>query len=613
MRNKKNILMISMIIAVLLLVIGFAAFNTNLTINGTGSISSTWKIEITKITSSATGLAYNLSEPTYGGTNATINTGLRKPGDKMEYTVTVKNGGTLGAIINTVDAEVNGHMLIIYSIEGIEGQTRLGAGESIDFKIIVEFDSSATYIPSEASKEITININTIQDDGQVLTPTIPEIEGELNNNTLFRRILSDNTYLSDSTIDFSKMSYYPKYEQVYGKTSKTISFYSSSNYYFGTDYTFNELTGMYTLTGSTTYTKWSESIYRTYPYACKTSTNTCSTLYVMVGYSNSSSGVGYEYTRTSSYKENGKGLYYTSANTENGQVTYYFRGAVENNYVQFGTYVEDDIYESEYNGTVTLAKAGDPIIWRIVRINEDGSIRLTTQKIIDQSQFNYITGQAYNGFTDNAYLGYMYGTAGSTSYSGTHANTNDSTIKKAIDEWYVSNLSNYSSYLADAGFCNDRSVYSGSGTGGNLTKYGAYNRLYNNDKPQFKCPLTSDLFTTSTSTKGNKALDYPIGLLTLDEVIYAGGLVTKNGITSYNSNYYLNNDQYWWTMTPIEVVTTTDARIGIGTSDGRVNFSVVDWEYNYNSGYRPVINLKPTVEVESGTGTADSPYVIKIS
>ena len=79
----------------------------------------------------------------------------------------------------------------------------------------------------------------------------------------------------------------------------------------------------------------------------------------------------------------------------------------------------------------------------------------------------------------------MYGTAGSSSYSATHANTNDSTIKTVIDEWYEENLlDNYATYLADAGFCGDRSLSSGNGYGTNYTYYGAYNRLYTNKTPQ---------------------------------------------------------------------------------------------------------------------------------
>lgn len=55
-----------------------------------------------------------------------------------------------------------------------------------------------------------------------------------------------------------------------------------------------------------------------------------------------------------------------------------------------------------------------------------------------------------------------------------------------------------------------------------------------------------DLYTTTTSNKGNKSLTYSIGLITADELIYAG--TTKSG----NNNYYLysGNGNDYWTMTP---------------------------------------------------------------
>ena len=76
----------------------------------------------------------------------------------------------------------------------------------------------------------------------------------------------------------------------------------------------------------------------------------------------------------------------------------------------------------------------------------------------------------------------------------------------------------------DSGFYGDRSLSGGLGYGTNNSYYRAYNRLEDNKIPQFSCPQSNDLYTTSSSSKGNKALDYPIGLITADEVAYAGGV-----------------------------------------------------------------------------------------
>lgn len=179
MYRKKSMIMIAMLIAVITMAIGYAAFQTQLKINGTGSITSTWNISITNLTSAATGAAYNISTPSYTGTSATFNVGLKKPGDKMTFTVTIKNGGTVDAIIDTIDAKATGSNAIKYTISGIQAKSRLAAGVSKSFTIVVEFDSNATSIPLVTEKELTVNINCIQDDGQSLTPTTPIIVNKL--------------------------------------------------------------------------------------------------------------------------------------------------------------------------------------------------------------------------------------------------------------------------------------------------------------------------------------------------------------------------------------------------------------------------------------------------
>ncbi len=280
---------------------------------------------------------------------------------------------------------------------------------------------------------------------------------------------------------------------------------------------------------------------------------------------------------------NGKGLYYTRQNTENNGVTYYFRGAVDNNYVSFAGFY-----------------------WRIIRINEDGSVRLIYQGLTANSTGTDATigTSVFNSnYNDNAYVGYMYGTPGSTSYEKTHANINDSIIKGVLDAWYEENLIGYSTYLADSGFCGDRSLYSGNGYGTFSTTYGAGRRL-SIDMPQFKCPQSNDLYTTKNSNKGNKALDYPIGLITADEVKYAGGE------SQVNKGYYLYADSWFWTMSPSNWTNSIplDNMIAIDYDGNFYNQSS-----NYSASVRPVINLKSTVEITSGDGTSSNPYIIKTS
>ena len=275
------------------------------------------------------------------------------------------------------------------------------------------------------------------------------------------------------------------------------------------------------------------------------------------------------------------------ADFDNDGVTTYFRGATTNNYVKFANFW-----------------------WRIIRINGNGSIRLiydgTTAHANGESSTDRRIGtSAFNtNPDDNAYVGYMYGTPGSTTYEATHANVNNSAVKNTLDNWYESNLSNYSDYIdTEAGFWGDRTPYSGSGTGTTYTEYAAYNRLYmyTNKAPTFVCTNDSDLYTTSESSKGNKALSYPIGLISADEVAYAGGVYESN-----NNSYYLYTGEDYWMMSPLSF-SSGSAYVFLVWSDGYLG---IDWVYN-EYGVRPVISLRGDLSV-TGTGTSTDPYEVSL-
>lgn len=272
---------------------------------------------------------------------------------------------------------------------------------------------------------------------------------------------------------------------------------------------------------------------------------------------------------------------------DNDGTSYYFRGAVTNNYVKFANFW-----------------------WRIIRVNGNGSVRLiydgtTTHANGESSTDRHIGTSAFNtNNNDNAYVGYMYGTPGSTTYEATHANVNNSAVKTTLDNWYESNLSNYSNYIdTEVGFWGDRTAYSGTGLGTKYTTYGSLVRLDNNKTPTFEYNNSNDLYTTSGSSQGNKALQYPIGLITADEVAYAGGVHLRN-----NTRYYLYAGQdYYWTMSPyyysgIAYVYSVYSTGALATG------SNVDWAV---LGVRPVINLRGDLSV-TGTGTSTDPYEVSL-
>ena len=270
--------------------------------------------------------------------------------------------------------------------------------------------------------------------------------------------------------------------------------------------------------------------------------------------------------------------------------SYYYRGSVENNYVSF----------------VGLT-------WRIIRINGDGSVRIILNDIAGTSAFN-------NSGDDNAYVGYMYGTPGSSTYEETHKNTNDSVLKKNIDNWYESNLKNsYNDYLSDTGFCNDRNPATKNskiGTGKEITYYSGYLRIVSSE-PSLKCSQANDLFTTTSSAIGNKSLKYPIATITADEIMFAGsggGVFNGDFNRVEKGNSYLNIGKTFRTMTPAgNYYPFGDGYMYAINFGYYLNGNLDDYSVNllgdFSIGVRPVINLKADA-IKYGTGTSSNPYHI---
>ena len=287
--------------------------------------------------------------------------------------------------------------------------------------------------------------------------------------------------------------------------------------------------------------------------------------------------------------------------------SYYYRGPVKNNYVYFAN-----------------------IYWRIIRINGDGSIRMiydgtkahennevAEDKIVGYSAFNEKTN-------DNTYVGYMYGTPSSSTYEETHANINDSTIKKYIDNWYDENLLDNKDFLSDNVFCNDRTiddftnddyVNTKLGYGNNSTYYrwawAPFTDIgINNHYTYLKCSNKNDRFTVSDTRYGNGALNYPIALISKDEAILAGGWGLLGGQNILDNLYFYTGIAYW-TMSPHyygDAFSSTGEVSHVGNLSGNLDLNTSDSSASI-LGVKPVINLKAG-SLKSGDGTINNPYMV---
>lgn len=209
----------------------------------------------------------------------------------------------------------------------------------------------------------------------------------------------------------------------------------------------------------------------------------------------------------------------------------------------------------------------------------------------------------------------------------TEKNVRDSNAKRQLDLWYqnklMNNLNNgkmVSTYLVDEVFCNDRRIYNpytnGSYTLNNSfnsgylltthTYYAARTRLIDAVSPNKMATLScekNDAFTVTETSTTNGKLTYPIGLITADEVAFAGGKYNEK-----NENFYLKTNGYYWTMSPS---TFSSTECVAGQLNVRPNGLLINNRVTFSRGLRAVINLKSDVKIQQGDGTTSNPYIIE--
>ena len=287
--------------------------------------------------------------------------------------------------------------------------------------------------------------------------------------------------------------------------------------------------------------------------------------------------------------------------------SYYFRGAVTNNYVKFANKC-----------------------WRIVRVGGDGSIKLilhndnTTGAANPcdaannsaSAAFARYSGTTYtstfnNNYSDNAYVGFKYGTASASTYADTHANTNKSTILTNLETWYNNSLTAYESVIDDNVWCNDKTNVTdtsynprsnggnatGLGYGTNKTYYGATQRLVS---------ASNSAGGTGPSLKCNGELSKitsKVGLITADELAYAGYAYKLQNTTTYLQENATDTD--WWSLSPSYFSGSYAGVWYVNGSNGNFYYGGV----NFINGLRPSISLKPSTNV-TGDGTSEKPYVV---
>ncbi len=185
------------------------------------------------------------------------------------------------------------------------------------------------------------------------------------------------------------------------------------------------------------------------------------------------------------------------------------------------------------------------------------------------------------------------------------ANTNKSDVRNVIDEWYRNNMTGYSHYLEDTIWCNDRSIkdlggWSKDGKLSDKLIFNANHRVAGSGEISLTCSNPNDRFTM-LQENGNGTLDYPIGLLTLDEGALAGYAWYEE------SDTYLSNGQVWWTMSPS---LQSAVYMYMGVIHSMTDNVHTAYRTGTAGGVRPAISLKNICKIEAGDGTKENPFTI---
>ena len=395
---------------------------------------------------------------------------------------------------------------------------------------------------------------------------VPDSDGYCENLPDYDYINSGIYNTSNSSLADGGFMYGTRYSNYLNIKTVYAHSLAAKTYLFGSGVTYSN--GTYTLTNPSTISDWSTaySNYLGY-YTCSSTSSSCSTVHYII--------------KTSSN-------YYYYFILSNG-----IKGTDE---LKFG----NDVTYS--NGTYTLVDTITikPNEWTVKydELNNNHYTCFSTGNTCTSVKYIYHTGSTVMEYTT-----LTNGKKVEDALDEMFVNTTSSTAKTTVENWYNMNLSSYSSYIEDTVYCNDRSITQSGGwnpDGGNLLSPFYFDTVVrlSTGLPNLVCSRPEDRFTVSSS-KGNGALTYPIGLITSDEVMYAGA---GNG---QNRNCYLNNNSSQiWTMSP-----SSTASVLMMNEAGELIDNAVGGSYYY----RPVISIAPNVDINSGDGTSTNPYVISTS
>ena len=268
--------------------------------------------------------------------------------------------------------------------------------------------------------------------------------------------------------------------------------------------------------------------------------------------------------------------------------SYYYRGGVKNNYLEFNN-----------------------MCWRIVRIEGDGSIKITLAAPKACNAITDIdTGTAFIGNGD-----YGYTTNSNNQYFADYENSANRTtsMKYKFEEWFSTNLASVSNKLKKTTVCIGDTTNAYTSAGVLMTETEKQNAITNNSRFYYNSYVRlygvgqTPNATLMCGASGVKTSETQIFPLTADEVVFAGGKIDYDNIS-----YYLRDNassDFWLTLSPSDFCNNADCVFGI-YENGGVYISTTGVTNPYPN-MRPAVSLIYGTQFNSGDGTISNPYTIK--
>ena len=645
--RKKRMMYFSLFFMLLFISIGYAYLSATLSINGHTELSAnTWNIHFENLAVTDGSVAASIPAAIQSDTtNIVYSVLLDRPGDFYEFEVDVVNSGTLPG------------KLSLFNIQGISSEAepylehsiKYTNGNSVQVDDLLNPSSRKRIVVRVAYKEDLQSLpqDDIELDLVFYVTYTQTTELETNASNLLQNLAADNSCIykyngsvTDSvgqtttasnvyfdncedkrnvifggfcwqvirTTETGGLKIIYNGEPIDGKCESTRGDHKGivgtkgvatagfdNEYLYGQSFIYNILTDEFTLVDTETAT-WSDSTYKNLlgKFTCRNSTGTCTTLYNVNDYMNTTTPYISSYTID------------------------------DTNYAQIGTTPFNANYDSlamvgyMYNKSF-IGKSGSVLSgtnkFGSTFTYENGTYTIsgTTQNLttLNGSNINYTHYTCWNAVGTCNKISYIYYAGNALGFSllisdgksindvinemlyNNDVNSYNSTIKGTIDSWYAQNLSTKTKMLEDTVFCNARNTTNLGGwnpNGGNTTAY-MYFKNYNMIT-DMTCSNLNDQF----SVGNNRAkLTYPVGLLHSEE------------IANINYSPLTRTGEKWWLFSPSYIFAYGYSRIKIVVVNGTTSADDV----RESHGVRPVVSLSPSTVISSGEGSEASPWIVK--